>query len=143
LPTISRFTGTVIGYSENTKLATWVQTQRSQNKLHRQGKPSPISASRIRALESLGFEWDSRGAAWTDLFNELADYQKIHGHCNVPKGYGGNRKLSEWVAYQRRHYKLHLKGETSSMTPFRIQALESLGFEWKSTIKISPIFDRR
>jgi uncharacterized protein YgbK (DUF1537 family) len=66
--------------------------------------------------------------------NELADYRKINGHCNVPQGYSENTKLAMWVQNQRNHYKLHLSGKTSSMTNFRIQELESQGFKWKLSL---------
>jgi hypothetical protein len=122
-------------YNENTKLDQWVSTQRINYRWHEEGKASPMTTYRIKALESLGFEWDCYGAAWADLLSELADYRKIHGHCNVPYNYSENTKSVTWVAAQRKHYKMHLKGKTSSMTAFRIRALESLGFEWKSTIR--------
>jgi hypothetical protein len=31
---------------------------------------------------------------WEDLLRELAEYRKIHGHCNVPQSYSENSKLS-------------------------------------------------
>jgi hypothetical protein len=49
----------------------------------------------------------------------------------VPQRYKVNRKLGTWVATQRINYKFYKQGKTSSTTPSRIQALESLGFEWK------------
>jgi hypothetical protein len=64
--------------------------------------------------------------------SELADYRKVHGHCNVPQKYSQNAKLGMWVKNQRSRYSLHLKGETSQITLPRIQALERLGFEWSS-----------
>jgi hypothetical protein len=119
-------------YSENTKLGTWVSNQRNHYRLHREGKTSSMTTFRIQELESLGFEWKLVSVtAWEDRLSELADYCKIHGHCNVPQRYSENSKLGRWVADQRNHYTLHLRGKISHMTPFRIQALESLGFEWK------------
>lgn len=44
-------------YSENPQLATWVKCQRRQYKLHMEGKPSNMTAQRIRDLETIGFEW--------------------------------------------------------------------------------------
>jgi hypothetical protein len=93
-----------------------------------------ITPARIQALESLGFEWGSHGVAGEDRLRELADFCKINGHCNVPKNYSENSKLANWVQNQRYQYKLYLKGKRSLITPARIQALESLGFEWKSSI---------
>jgi hypothetical protein len=117
-------------YSENTKLANWVTEQRKQYRLHREKKTTPMTTSRIQELESLGFEWKVYLSAWEDRLGELADYRKTNGHCNVPQNYSENFKLGEWVAKQRKKYRLHVEGKTSPMTTFRIQALESLGFEW-------------
>jgi hypothetical protein len=121
-------------YSENTKLATWVATQRKQYRLQQEGKTSPMTHSRIQELESLGFEWKICLPAWEDRLSELADYRKIHGHCNVPKKYSENTQLGKWVGTQRTNYMMRLKGKRSQMTLSRIQALESLGFEWKHSL---------
>jgi hypothetical protein len=123
-------------YIENSKLVCWVARQRQKYSLHLKGETSPLTLPRIKALESLGFEWGSRGATcpWEVRLSELADYRKIHGHCNVPQKYSENTKLGSWVANQRKQYRLHLNGKISSTTLPRIQALESLGFEWKTSI---------
>jgi hypothetical protein len=121
-------------YSENPKLGHWVGQQRRNYRLHLEGNKSYITLPRIQALESLDFEWGIHGAAWEDRLSELADYCKVHGHYNVPQSYNENAKLGNWVMKQRRQYRLHLAGEPSQMTLPRIQALESLGFEWKPSI---------
>jgi hypothetical protein len=120
------------GFSENAILATWVNTQRTQYKLHLEGNRSSMTPSRIQELERLGFEWDSHHAVWEDRLNELADYRKIHGHCNVPANYSENSKLGCWVLKQRCQHRLHVKGKRSEITLPRIQELESLGFQWGS-----------
>jgi hypothetical protein len=117
-------------YSENAKLATWVGTQRTHYRLHVAGEKSSMTTLRIQQLESIGFEWDSQCTAWDDRLNELADYCIGHGHCNVPQHCSENTKLAKWIGKQRCNYRLHLKGKSSPMTTFRIQELESLGFEW-------------
>jgi hypothetical protein len=119
-------------YSDNTKLGTWVSTQRKNYRFHLEEKISSMTLSRIEILESLGFKWDSYSAAWKDRLSELAEFRKIHGHCNVPKNYSGNSSLYKWVQTQRSQYKLHLKGKRPHMTNLRIQELDSLGFEWNS-----------
>ncbi len=96
-----------------------------------------MTLSRIQALESLGFEWKPSRVcvtAWEDRLSELADYRKIHGHCNVPQRNSEYTKLANWVTYQRRQYKVHLEGKKSQMTTFRIRELENLGFEWMSSV---------
>jgi hypothetical protein len=117
-------------YSENVKLAKWVGNQRSNYKLHLEGKTSPMTTFRIQELESLGFEWGLCNTAWEDRLSELADYRKIYGHCNVPRKYNENTKLGKWVATQRSNYRLHREGKKSFMTLSRIQELGSLGFDW-------------
>jgi hypothetical protein len=115
----------------NSKLANWVRTQRCQYTLYVKGKRSFLTLSRIQELESLGFEWKVAGSgAWEDCLSELADYRKIHGHCNVSRNDNANTKLVSWVTNQRKQYKFHVEGKTSYMTTFRIQELEGLGFEW-------------
>jgi hypothetical protein len=117
--------------SKNTNLGEWIKTQRTQYRLHLEGKTSPMTPFRIQELESLGFEWDSYGAAWEDRLSELADYSKKHGNCNVPKVYNENTRLGRWVGNQRNNYRLHLEGKASPMTAFRIQELEGVGLEWE------------
>jgi hypothetical protein len=116
--------------SENSKLAYWVGTQKTQYRFHREGKRSSLTLSRIQELEGLGFEWRSHGATWEERLSELANYRRIHGHCNVPKSISEHATLGNWVAKQRSNYGLQLEGKKSNMTLPRIQELESLGFEW-------------
>jgi hypothetical protein len=120
------------GYSKNTKLANWVAYQRRQYRLHLDGKKSSLTLSRIQELESLGFDWGVCATSWEDRFSELADYRKIHAHCNVPYNYSQNAQLAAWVGTQRREYRFHRQGKKSNMTIFRIQEMESLNFEWNS-----------
>jgi hypothetical protein len=111
-------------------LANWVSTQRSNYKLYRDGKTSPINSLRIQELESMGFDWGVCTTPWGDRLSELAGYRKIHGHCNVPQKYSGNIQLGYWVSTQRRDYRLYVEGKTSPMTLSRMQKLESLSFDW-------------
>ena len=46
-----------IRYSANLKLGKWVSTQRSTYRLYKEGKPSPMTAERIRELERVEFKW--------------------------------------------------------------------------------------
>ena len=118
--------------SENSKLGTWVSNQRTQYRLHLEGKKSHMTLSRIQELEDIGFEWGRHHVApWEDRLSELVEYRKIHFHCNVPKGYSENTKLATWVKTQRRQYRFQQEGKTSNMTLPRIHKLESFGFEWK------------
>jgi hypothetical protein len=71
---------------------------------------------------------------WEVRLSELAEYRKIHGHCNVPQNYSENTKLASWVNNQRYKYKMRAEGKALQITLPRIQALESLGFDWKPSI---------
>jgi hypothetical protein len=118
--------------SENIPLGRWVSTQRRQYKLLLDGKESHMTFSRIKQLESLGFKWRLVSVtAWEERLSELADYRKIHGHCNIPQCYSENSKLGRWVDTQKTQYRLYLEGKKSHMKFSRIQELESLGFEWR------------
>jgi hypothetical protein len=122
-------------YSESPKLVKWIDNQRCNYRLHLDGKTSPMNNTlRIQELESLGFEWKSACVtSWEDRLSELANYRKIHGHSSVLHNYSENLQLATWVSKQRTSYRLHLEGKTSPMNTFRIQELESLGFQWKRT----------
>ena len=47
-------------YTGNRQLAVWVKRQRRQYKFYAEGKPSSMTADRIKRLEEVGFEWDMR-----------------------------------------------------------------------------------
>jgi hypothetical protein len=117
-------------YPEDVALAQWVKRQRYQYKLKQEGKRSTLSDERVEALENIGFVWDSHRAVWDERFNELIDYKRVNGNCNVPSRYTDNRQLAVWVKRQRRQYKFYRTNKPSSMTEERITRLESIGFEW-------------
>jgi Helicase associated domain len=118
-------------FNDNLALARWVKRQRYQYKLMMEGKASTMTPERVKALEDLGFVWDSQGAAWGDRLHELEHFRKTYMHCNVPSNFSDNPRLATWIKCQRRQYKLYMEGKPSNMTPQRIQHLESLGFEWE------------
>jgi hypothetical protein len=117
-------------YAANPKLGLWVATQRIKYRLYQEGKPSPMTAERIRALESVGFDWGESCLTWNEQFEQLCQYKVQVGHCLVPNKYAANPRLGAWVCYQRRNYRLYQEGEPSPMTAERIRALESVGFDW-------------
>jgi hypothetical protein len=117
-------------FPHNPALAQWVKRQRYQFKLKNEGKRSTMSDERIRALDEVGFVWDSHSAVWEERLNELLEYKRANGHCNVPSRYAENRQLAVWVKRQRRQYKFYCDDKPSSITNARIAALEAIGFEW-------------
>lgn len=117
-------------FHDNPTLAQWVKRQRYQYKLKQEGKRSTVSDERVAALEDIGFVWDSHKVVWDERLNELLEYKRTKGNCNVPSRYSENRQLAVWVKRQRRQYKFYCGSKPSSMTQGRIARLEAIGFEW-------------
>jgi hypothetical protein len=82
-------------------------------------KKSAMTEERVTALEGIGFVWDGPGAAWAERPSELAEFRKMHGHCNVSQNYSENIRLGTWVSSQRvdeknpSHCKLGQKAASS------------------------------
>jgi hypothetical protein len=53
-------------YSASPKLGKWVAMQRYNYKLFQKGKPSPITAERIRELESVEIKWKRNSVSWSE-----------------------------------------------------------------------------
>ena len=112
------------------KLGLWVKEQRRHHTLMRQGKPSHMTEERARALDAVGFCWDTHEAVWGERLRELCQYKAQFGDCVVPTNYSVNPKLGTWVHHQRRQYKKYKEGKTCHITAERVRALESIGFVW-------------
>lgn len=69
---------------------------------------------------------------WRASLDELAKYKEEYGNCLVPRGYPPSPRLASWVAEQRKQYKLLQIGKQSSITPQRIDLLNSLDFAWNA-----------
>ena len=111
-------------------LGTWISTQRSNYRLLKEGKTSPMSDDRIRKLESIDFQWISKRMQhdlWQNRLQELKRYKETHGNCDVRMKHGS---LGTWISTQRHNYRLLKEGKSSPMTDDRIRELESIGFQW-------------
>ena len=69
---------------------------------------------------------------WSDRFDELVEFRKLRGHCNVPHKFPENPLLAVWAKRQRYQYTLKCRGEHSTLTNERQTELEKLGFIWDS-----------
>ena len=94
-------------YKPNQTLSHWVKRQRCQYKLKIDGKRSTLTDARQRALEELGFIWDSHQASWEEKFHELCAFKNLFGHCDVPTTYVENPQLAMWLKTQRRQLRLY------------------------------------
>ena len=123
-------------WKEDKGLGVWIKTQRSNYRRLKEGKPTSLSPDRIHALTTLGFEWELGGhhevIAWEDRLEDLKEFKKVHGHCNVPQRWKENRGLGVWIKTQRSYYRKFKQGmKSSSLTAERVKALSDLGFEWE------------
>ncbi len=121
---------------ETAKLNRWMLTQRG---LKKRGK---LSEKRINTLTAIGFVWQRKGRhtgsqainspgeeipvtrAWDDMFSELVNFFKLHGHCNVPDNWTAQPELSRWVAMQRRKKRQNL------LAAELVSQMEEIGFAW-------------
>jgi hypothetical protein len=74
----------------------------------------------------------SKSGAWQDRYQQLLKFQKVHGHCLVPKRYSSNKALANWVSKQRQAYRKHQQGEKTALSHERISALDKIGFCWNA-----------
>jgi len=121
-------------YPQNPQLGVWVNKQRAEYKLFKEGKKSSMTKERIQALEAVGFIWAKRRKGqptWDLKFDELTDYRQEHGDCLVPTKYAENPALGRWVSTQRAQYKLMQEDKPTTMTEERVKMLENLGFVWR------------
>ena len=116
-------------YAANPKLGKWVSIQRSNYRLHQEGKPSHMTGERIRELESVEFEWEAIAFIWSVQFQQLREFKAQFGHCVVAQQYSANPKLGWWVKRQRHNYRLYQEGKPSPITEERIRELESVEFK--------------
>jgi hypothetical protein len=97
------------------------------------GGKGSLQKDRVTKLESIGFKFAgqaSHSGGWDAFFEELRDYLRNHGDCNVPKKYHLNPSLGEWVRKQRHDYSLKCDGYYSFMTAEHEAKLNVLGFSW-------------
>jgi len=120
----------------NRLLAYWVQAQRSNYKISRNGDPSSrMTEKRIDLLEKIGFEWDCTGPPWERLYYELVQFVKKFGHSRVPRGFPQNPALGRWVNLQREYYRQLRRGNSScNLTENRIELLNKVSFEWYPSV---------
>jgi len=136
-------------YSSNPRLGSWVDRQRQLYRRREEVKASPMTESRINALESLGFSWNIVTDDWDDMLSLLKNYYSVHSDYLVPARYKANPKLGRWVNTQRKVYKRLRSNNGSSvsrngsmkcnqtLTEKRISLLESIGFNWSAKDKDS------
>jgi len=101
------------------RLGLWCDDQRIGYRMLQDGRTTHMTRVKIELLESEGFCWEyenKREKKWHEMYAELLEYRKEHGHCNVPKKCRANQKLGSWVDYQRTLYRQTIKQQTNVTT---------------------------
>jgi len=134
-------------YKENTSLGNWVNKQRQHYRKFQEHKSSPLTQERIDILDSLEFIWDASNVkrktssaekAWWKRYDELVLHFKDNGQNSVVPS---KSSLGWWIIKQRNEFNSYKKGEKSILTKDRIDALNAIGFQWKSHHQ--QIWDKR
>lgn len=70
--------------------------------------------------------------SFQERIQELADYKKHHGHCNVPRRRGSNKSLGIWCNNIRYSYKQIQEGQKphNAISEEEIRELNKIGFQW-------------
>ena len=61
---------------------------------------------------------------WEVMFQQLVEFKKAHGHCDVPDRWPENPHLSNWVS------KLSSRRKKGQLSKERIRRLDEIGFIW-------------
>ncbi len=110
------------------RLCIWLNQQKSQYNAYKDGKKQTYFPLRVKALESLGIQWNVRDDKWTTNYNKLKEYKEKHGSTKVPTKSYPDRNFSNWIATQRYEYKLLHENKKSRLSPERIKMLKDIGF---------------
>jgi hypothetical protein len=115
---------------QNPELLKWYAKQKIQYRAFSKGKQCKLDAPQIHQLQTIGFGADSKKSddEFTEMFQELREYKRKNGHCNIHTQSKENINLSKWVIKQRVHYKQLKDGKSSQMTAERMIKLTDLGF---------------
>ena len=100
-----------------------------------ENKRTSMTASKVEALESIGFTWAKRkgDASWLYKYHELQRFLEQFGSCDVPTKYAPNPALGRWVSTQRSEYKIFMQtdGRSRHLTQEKIDMLNAIGFKWE------------
>ncbi|MEI6091226.1 MAG: helicase associated domain-containing protein [bacterium] len=104
-------------FPEKPSLGLWVNSLRS----------TPYKIRHLDRLNNEGFVWNSITEKWQNVFRELVEFKRTHGHFSVTKAKPEDEKLSSWVFRMR---KLKRLGNYTLLTDDKIKLLDSIGFNW-------------
>lgn len=130
-------------------LRCWMRRLRQWHEAETQGLPNKrpacsLTKKRVKELDALGFSWKVKShpyqrweesvsdeVRWKRRVQDFKDFQREHGHCNVPCRFPENPSFGYWMVTVRKEFRKAKKGEEQTLlTPGRIVQLETLGFPW-------------
>jgi hypothetical protein len=76
-------------------LRTWVNHQRTYS------NTGDLEDWKYNMLLKSGLDFDPRETLWNTRYNELLEFKKINGHCNVSRYDEKNEILGNWAQTQR------------------------------------------
>ena len=128
-------------YKENKTLGNWVQEQRRNFKLMKEGKKPRVvlTDEQIDKLDAIEFHWGftpdpnkcaESDTSWDSNFAKLQEFHKEHGNFDIPMEDSTLKKLAKWACVQR--YQMYQKKSKvkSFMTKPREKKLDEIDFDW-------------
>jgi hypothetical protein len=88
----------------------------------------PVRDDRKERLNAIGFVWNTIDEYWQNMFRELVEFKKIHGHFKVSEKRKGYEKLGTWTVRMR---KAKRYGKGQNLSDEQIKLLDSIGFDWE------------
>jgi hypothetical protein len=119
-------------WRESPQLGRWVETQRRQYKLRQEGnKRHSLTPERVAKFDALGFRWTMRDR-YEEAFDKHISLLKafVTNHDKLPQEKDGPF-LASWIGTCKVQHTNWLKGELSSMTPQRRDALIEVGVKFR------------
>lgn len=97
-----------------------------------QNPRSRLSQERIDKLDSIGFQWRilEHTFTWEDRYQQLVEFQKEHGHANVPYTYPIDQRFSRWTYKQRSEKSQKIRGLKHKLSDEREALMDAIGFQW-------------
>jgi hypothetical protein len=109
---------------------------------------SLLTANRIAALETIGFDWKSilqqndrnRQVRFIDRLEDLKAYKEKNGHLRVREK--DNKSLNS-LCKNIRNARRNPESSKRKVTADQIAALDAIGFDWKSVLQQNIPFPRK
>ncbi|MEI6089446.1 MAG: helicase associated domain-containing protein [bacterium] len=97
-------------------LRTWANHQRTYS------NSGELEDWQYSMLVKAGLDFNPRETLWNKMYDELLEFKRINGHCNVSRYDEEYEQLGNWVFTQR-----HTR---ESKSPIRTKKLDEIGFDW-------------